>query len=462
MPRQRRPRACSAPSPRAARSSTRASAGRTRYGTGKGEDTITSGLEGAWTPTPITWDNSYFETLFGYEWELDESPAGAKQWTPKDGDGAGRGARRPRPVAAARPDDADERPRAADGPGLRADLAALPWRTRTSSRWRVRQGLVQAAAPRHGAGVALPRPVGRPSRSCGRTRCPRSTTSWSTTRTSRRSRRTVLDSGLSVAQLVATAWASAASFRGTDKRGGANGARIRLAPQKDWEANEPAALATVLAALEGIQQDFNARASGGKRISLADLIVLAGGAAVEQAAKDGGHDVTVPFAPGRTDASQEQTDVESFAVLEPQADGFRNYLRAGEKLPPETLLLDRANLLDADRPGDDGAGRRYARARRQRRRQPRTACSPTGPGTLTNDFFVNLLDMGTEWRPSAVDRERLRGPRPGDGRAAVDGHGRRPRLRRRTRSCGPSPRSTPATTPRRSSSGTSWRRGSRS
>jgi catalase-peroxidase len=210
----------------------------------------------------------------------------------------------------------------------------------------------------------------------------------------------LLASGLSVSQLVSTAWASAASFRGTDKRGGANGARIRLAPQRDWEPNEPAELANVLQTLEGIQQDFNGSQSGGKKVSLADLIVLGGCAAVEQAAKDAGHDITVPFVPGRTDASQEQTDEESFAVLEPTADGFRNYLRAGEKLPPETLLLDRANLLTLTAPEMTVliGGMRVLNAN--------VGQSPHGvftdrPGTLTNDFFVNLLDMGTEWKASA-------------------------------------------------------------
>ena len=207
----------------------------------------------------------------------------------------------------------------------------------------------------------------------------------------------ILASGLSVSQLVSTAWASAATFRGTDKRGGANGARIRLAPQKDWEVNEPAELATVLQTLEGIQQEFNGAQSGGKRVSLADLIVLGGCAAVEQAAKDAGHDVTVPFTPGRTDASQEQTDVESFAVLEPTADGFRNYLGPGEKLPPETLLLDRANLLTLTAPemtvlvgGLRALGANVG--------QSRHGVFTDRPGTLTNDFFVNLLDIGTEWQ----------------------------------------------------------------
>ncbi len=209
----------------------------------------------------------------------------------------------------------------------------------------------------------------------------------------------MLDSGLSVSQLVSTAWASAASFRGTDKRGGANGARIRLAPQKDWEVNNPAELATVLQTLEGIQQDFNGSQSGGTKVSLADLIVLGGCAAVEKAAKDAGQDITVPFSPGRTDASQEQTDVESFAVLEPNADGFRNYLQAGEKLSPETLLLERAYMLTLTAPETTAliGGLRALGANFD---QGQHGVFTDRPGTLTNDFFVNLLDMGTEWSTS--------------------------------------------------------------
>ena len=219
-------------------------------------------------------------------------------------------------------------------------------------------------------------------------------------RTSPPSRRKLLESGLSVSQLVTTAWASAATFRCTDKRGGANGARIRLAPQKDWEVNQPAELAKVLQTLEQIQQDFNGAQSGGKKVSLADLIVLGGCAAVEQAAKNAGHDVTVPFAPGRTDASQEQTDVESFAVLEPTADGFRNYLRAGREAAAGDPAARPGQPADADRARDDGARRRHARAERQLGRSPHGVFTDR-PGTLTNDFFVNLLDMGTEWKPSA-------------------------------------------------------------
>ena len=226
-----------------------------------------------------------------------------------------------------------------------------------------------------------------------------------------------------MSQLVSTAWASASTFRGSDKRGGANGARIRLSPQKDWEVNQPAQLKTVLQKLEAIQKE------SGKKVSLADLIVLGGCAAVEKAAKDAGVDVKVPFTPGRMDASQEQTDVDSFAPLEPRADGFRNYINSKKLqfMQPEEALVDRAQLLTADGAGDDGSRRRPARARRQRRRAPSTASSPSKPGTLTNDFFVNLLDMSTEWQPGR--RQRVRGPRPQDQGGQVDRHPRRPDLR---------------------------------
>jgi catalase-peroxidase len=238
----------------------------------------------------------------------------------------------------------------------------------------------------------------------------------------------ILASGLSISQLVSTAWASAATFRGTDKRGGANGARIRLAPQKDWEVNDPAELAKVLQTLEQIQQDFNRSQSGGKKVSLADLIVLGGCAAVEQAAKNAGHDVTVPFAPGRTDASQEQTDVESFAVLEPTADGFRNYLRAGEKLPAETLLLDRANLLTLTAPEMTVliGGMRALNANFG---QSEHGVFTDRPETLTNDFFVNLLDMSTEWKASASSENVYEGRDRATGEVKWTGHRRRPRLR---------------------------------
>ncbi len=370
---------------------------KSEFGTGKGKDTITSGLEGAWTPTPIQWDNSFFETLFGFEWELTESPAGAKQWKPKGG------------VASdAVPDAHDASVRHAPMM-LTTDLALRidPIYEPISRRFFENPDLLADAFARAWYKL-LHRDMGPVSRYLG---------PWIPERQPWQDpvpavdhdliadgdiatlKATILESGLSVSQLVATAWASAASFRGTDKRGGANGARIRLEPQRNWEVNEPAALASVLQTLEQIQQDFNASSSGGTKVSVADLIVLGGCAGVEQAAKNAGHDVTVPFAPGRTDASQEQTDVESFAVLEPRADGFRNYLRAGEKLPPETLLLDRANMLTLSAPemtvlvggmrtlGANVGGSRHG-------------VFTDRPETLTNDFFVHLLDLGTEWKAS--------------------------------------------------------------
>ncbi len=238
----------------------------------------------------------------------------------------------------------------------------------------------------------------------------------------------ILGSGLSVGQLVSTAWASAATFRGTDKRGGANGARIRLAPQKDWEVNEGGERAKVLQTLEQIQQDFNRSQSGGTKVSLADLIVLGGCAAVEQAAKNSGQDITVPFTPGRTDASQDQTDADSFAVLEPVADGFRNYLRSAEKLPPETLLLDRANLLSLTAPEMTVllGGMRVLNTNFG---QSSEGVFTDRPETLTNDFFVNLLDMNTEWKPSVSSENVYEGRDHGTGNRQVDGHRRRPRLR---------------------------------
>ena len=264
----------------------------------------------------------------------------------------------------------------------------------------------------------------------------------------------ILASGLTVSQLVSTAWASASTFRGSDKRGGANGARIRLAPQKDWAVNQPAELAAVLDTLEGIQQAFNDAQPDGKRVSLADLIVLGGAAAVEEAAREAGHDVDVPFAPGRTDATEEQTDAASFAVLEPVADGFRNYLQPDLGVPAEAAARRQGAAPQPHRAGDDRAGRRPARPRRQRRRR-RARRPHRPPGTLTNDFFVNLLDMGTAWKPLSAATRTLRRPRPRDRRAALDRHPRRPRLRLATPSSARWPRSTPATAPRRSSSATS-------
>jgi catalase-peroxidase len=368
------------------------------FGTGKGTDAITSGLEGAWTPTPTAWDNSYFETLFGYEWELTKSPAGANQWKPKDGAGAD-----------AVPDAQDPSVRHApmmlttdlalrldpiyepisrrfmENPAQLADAFAKAWYkllhrdmgpvSRFRGPWVPEPQLWQDPVPAVDHEL-----IGEADIAALKAK--------------------VLGSGLSVSQLVSTAWASAASFRGTDMRGGANGARIRLAPQRDWEVNEPTELAKVLQSLEQVQQDFNLSQSGGTKVSLADLIVLGGCAAVEQAAKNAGVDVTVPFAPGRTDASQEQTDVEAFAVLEPTADGFRNYLRPGEKLPAEVRLLDRANLLRLTAP-EMTVLVGGMRALNTNFGQSAHGVFTDRPETLTNDFFVNLLDMSTEWKPSA-------------------------------------------------------------
>jgi catalase-peroxidase len=366
------------------------------YGTGKGRDTITSGLEVTWTPTPTAWDNSFLETLFGYEWELTESPAGAKQWVAKDGAGANTfpdpedgSLNRPPTMLTTdlslRVDPAYEKigRRFLEHPEEFADAFARAWYkllhrdmgpvSRYLGPWIPEPQLWQDPVPAVDHEL-----VGEADIAALKTK--------------------ILDSGLTIAQLVSTAWASAASFRGTDKRGGANGARIRLEPQRNWEANEPAELAGVLQTLEQIQQDFNG-SSGGAKISLADLIVLGGCAAVEQAAKNAGQDVTVPFAPGRTDASQEQTDVESFAVLEPKADGFRNYLRAGDKLPPEVRLLDRANLLTLTAP-EMTVLVGGLRALGANVKQSKLGVFTDRPGTLTTDFFVNLLDAGTEWKAS--------------------------------------------------------------
>ncbi len=375
-------------------------------GTGKGADTITSGLEGAWTNEPATWDNGYLDNLFAYEWELTTSPAGAQQWTPTNPEAQGTvpdahdPAKRHAPMMlttdlALRLDPIYEpiARRFHENPDQLADAFAKAWYkllhrdmgpvSRYLGPWVPEPQLWQDPVPAVDHDL-----IGEADIAALKGK--------------------LLESGLSIPQLVATAWASAATFRGTDKRGGANGARIRLAPQKDWEANGPAELATVLQTLEGIQQDFNGAQSGGTKVSLADLIVLGGCAAVEQAAKDAGHDVTVPFAPGRTDASQDETDVEAFAVLEPAADGFRNYLPAGEKLPPETLLLDRANLLTLTAPEMTVliGGMRALNANVG---QSALGVLTNRPGTLTNDFFVNLLEMGTEWKPSASSENEYEG-----------------------------------------------------
>jgi catalase-peroxidase len=367
------------------------------FGTGVGKDAITSGLEGAWTPTPTKWDNSFLETLYGYEWEKTKSPAGAWQWVAKDGAGAG-----------TIPDPFDPSVKRAPTM-LTTDLSLRmdPIYEPITRRWLDHpEELAEEFAKAWYK--LLHRDMGPVSRYLGpwvpepqlwQDPVPKVDHELIGDADIADLKGKVLESGLSVSQLASTAWAAAASFRGTDKRGGANGARIRLAPQKDWEVNNPPELSKVLSALEKIQQVFNSSQSRGMKVSLADLIVLGGCAAVEQAAKNAGHDITVPFAPGRTDASQEQTDVESFGLLEPRADGFRNYLRAGEKLSPETLLVDRAFMLNLSAPEMTvliGGMRALG-----------TNSGPTKhgvftdrPGTLTNDFFVNLLDMGTEWKVS--------------------------------------------------------------
>ncbi len=369
-----------------------------KFGTGKGGCAITSGLEGAWTNHPTQWDNGFLENLFKYDWELTTSPAGAKQWTPKNPEAQGTvpdahdPAKRHAPMMlttdlALRMDPAygPIAKRFHEHPEQLADAFAKAWfkllhrdmgpRSRYLGPWVPEAQLWQDPVPPVDHELIGEQDIAALKRS-------------------------VLASGLSVPELVATAWGAAASFRGTDKRGGANGARIRLAPQKDWEANEPARLAKVLETLERVQQDFNGAQSGGKKVSLADLIVLAGCAAVEKAAQDAGHPVSVPFAPGRTDASQEQTDVEAFEVLEPVGDGFRNYFRADDPLSPETRLLDRANLLRLTAPEMTVlvGGLRVLGANHG---QSAHGVFTSRPGTLSNDFFANLLDMGTAWRPSA-------------------------------------------------------------
>jgi len=368
------------------------------FGTGVGKDAITSGLEVVWTPTPTKWDNTFLEILYGYDWELTKSPAGAWQWIPKDGAGAGTipdpfdssAGRTPTMLTtdlSLRLDPTYEKitRRWLDHPEEFAEEFAKAWYkllhrdmgpvTRYLGPWVPEPQLWQDPVP-----SAEDQLIGDADIAILKSR--------------------LLDSGLSISQLVSTAWASAASFRSTDMRGGANGARIRLEPQKNWEVNEPAALSAVLQTLERVQQDFNQ--AGGAKVSLADLIVLGGTAAVEQAAKNAGQDITVSFTPGRTDATQEQTDVDSFEVLEPRADGFRNYLKGGEKIPAEILLVDRAYMLSLTPPevtvlvgGLRALNANFAKTGH--------GVFTDRPETLTNDFFVNLLDMGTEWKPSKTD-----------------------------------------------------------
>ncbi|PVZ08148.1 catalase/peroxidase HPI [Actinomycetospora cinnamomea] len=367
------------------------------YGTGKGADTLISGLEGAWTSAPTTWDNGYLDNLLNYEWELTESPAGAKQWTPTN------------PEAQGTVPDAHDPSRRHAPMMLTSDIALKvdPVYAPIIKRFHENPDELSDAFAKAWYKL-LHRDMGPISRYLGpwvpepqvwQDPVPPVDHELVDDRDIASLKETVLESELSVSQIVSTAWASAASFRGTDKRGGANGARIRLAPQKDWEVNNPPELAHVLQTLEGIQQDFNRAQSGGKKISLADLIVLAGSAGVEKAAKDAGQDVTVPFTPGRTDASQEQTDVDSFAVLEPKADAFRNYLRPGQKLAPETFLVDRAFMLKLTPPEMTVllGGMRVLDANHG---QASHGVFTDRPGTLTNDFFVNLLDLDTEWKVS--------------------------------------------------------------
>ncbi|WP_258054672.1 catalase/peroxidase HPI [Streptomyces sp. Ru71] len=370
---------------------------RNTYGTGVGADALTSGLEGAWTNRPTQWDNGYLDNLYGYEWELTRSPAGAHQWTPTD------------PAARDTVPDAHDPSKRHAPMMLTTDLALKVDPVYGPITKRFHENPDQLAEAFAKAWYKLlHRDMGPVSRYLGpwipepqlwQDPVPEVDHELVGEEDIAALKGTILASGLSIPQLVTTAWASAASFRGTDKRGGANGARIRLAPQKDWEVNDLPEITETLRTLERIQQDFNGAQTGGKRISLADLIVLGGCAAVERAAKNAGHDITVPFAPGRTDASQEQTDVDSFAVLEPRADGFRNYLRTGEKLSPETLLLDRANLLTLTAPETTVLIGGMRALNTGFKGSPHGVLTDR-PETLTNDFFVNLLDLGTEWKAS--------------------------------------------------------------
>jgi catalase-peroxidase len=365
------------------------------FGTGSGEYTISSGLEGAWTPTPITWDNTFFDLLFSFEWELTKSPAGANQWKPKDGAGADsvpdahNPSKRHAPTMLTTdlalrfdPIYGPISKRFHENPQEFADAFAKAWYKLTHRDMGPRSRYLGPWVPSEPLIWQDPLPA--------------VTHELIGAAEIAELKSTILASGLSVGQLVNTAWASASTFRGTDKRGGANGARIRLSPQKHWDVNSPSELATVLSTLEGIQSAFNASRTDGKAVSLADVIVLAGGAAIEKAAKSVGRDVEVPFAPGRTDATQEETDVESFAVLEPTTDGFRNYLGQGQRRPGEDLLLDRARLLTLSAPEMTVlvGGLRVLNANFQ---QSEIGVFTTRRESLTNDFFVNLLDMETEW-----------------------------------------------------------------
>ena len=371
---------------------------RNKFGTGKGADAITSGLEVIWTTTPTRWSNTFFTNLFGYEWELTKSPAGAHQWRPMDGAGAGT------------VPDAHHASKHHAPSMLTTDLALRfdPVYEKISRRFYDNPEQFADAFARAWFKLTH-RDMGPIARYLGPL-LPKEELSWQDPipavdhpliddEDMAALKASVLASGLSVSQLVSTAWASASTFRGSDKRGGANGGRIRLAPQKDWHVNQPPQLAEVLQTLEAIQKDFNGSQSGGKKVSMADLVVLGGGAAVEKAAKDAGHEVAVPFTPGRMDATQEQTDVDTFAPLEPIADGFRNYLCDNQRLSPEELLVDRAQLLTLTAPEMTVlvGGLRVLGANAG---DSKHGVFTDRPERLTNDFFINLLDMGTQWVPS--------------------------------------------------------------
>jgi catalase-peroxidase len=383
-----------------------------KHGSGKAGDTITSGLEGAWTNDPIKWDNGFLENLFKYDWELTKSPAGAHQWTPKN------------PAAKGTVPDAHDPSKRHAPMMLTTDLALRmdPVYAPIAKRFHEHPDQLADAFARAWFKL-LHRDMGPITRYLGpwvpepqlwQDPVPPVDHALIDEQDVAALKQKLLESGLSVQDLICAAWASASSFRGTDKRGGANGARVRLTPLKDWEANEPARLSRVLGVLERVQQDFNGAQSRGKKVSLADLIVLGGCAAVERAARDAGCDVTVPFAPGRTDASQEQTDVGTFDVLEPIGDGFRNYRRTDDPLSPEARLLDRANLLRLTAPeltvlvgGLRALGANHG--------DSKLGVFTDRPGTLTNDFFVNLLDMRIAWRPSATDEDVYEGYDRGTG-----------------------------------------------
>jgi catalase-peroxidase len=375
------------------------------FGTGKGADTITSGLEVTWTTAPTQWDNGFFENLFKYEWELTRSPAGANQWVAKGASETIPDAHDPSKKRlptmlttdlSLRMDPAYEKisRRFLENPDQLADAFARAWFKLTHRDMGPRARYLGPEVPSEELIWQDPIPaVDHP---------------LVNEQDAASLKQKILASGLSVSQLVSTAWASASTFRGSDKRGGANGARIRLVPQKDWAVNQPEQLAKVLKTLEGIQSEFNGAQSGGKKISLADLIVLAGNAGIEQAAKNAGHQVTVPFAPGRMDASQEQTEVESIAALEPVADGFRNYLKGKFGVPAEALLIDKAQLLTLSAP-EMTVLIGGLRALKVQAGQDSHGVFTSRPETLTNDFFRNLLDMGTEWKPTSSARDVFEG-----------------------------------------------------